>query len=342
MKHALEKLTLLAGLVLLAGCNQPEAPAQTSAASLPTATVTAITAEAKAHPVTEEIVGTLRAKRKTTVEAKVSGRIQNLSVQAGDSVQAGALLAQLDVQEIQARLDQALAQREQAQRDLKRMNSLLKQQAVTQQEYDATEARERITKAAVAEAETMLGYAKITAPFAGVVTRKLVENGDLATPGKPLVEIEDPQSLRFEADVPETLLPHLKTGASMMVQLPSLKREVLGTITEISPVADMTSRTIRVKYDLPAATDLRAGLFGRVAIPLTTVKSLRVPANAVLRRGQLEYVFVLQAGKARLRLVKTGAVLGGEVELISGLEPGERIATEEVGKLADGQPVTAR
>lgn len=342
MKHALEKLTLLAGLMLLAGCSKPDAPAQTSAASLPMATVTAITAEAKEHPVTEEIVGTLRAKRKTTVEAKVSGRIQNLTVQAGDMVQAGTLLAQLDVQEIQARLDQALAQREQAQRDLKRMSSLLKQQAVTQQEYDATEARERIATAAVTEAETMLGYAKITAPFAGVITRKLAENGDLAAPGKPLVEIEDPQSLRFEADVPETLLSHIKAGASMPIQLPSLNREVTGTVTEISPVADMTSRTFRVKYDLPAANDLRAGLFGRVAIPLASVKSLHVPANAVLRRGQLEYVFVLEAGKARLRLVKTGAVLGGEVEIISGLEPGERIATTELDKLVDGQPVTAR
>ncbi len=342
MKHALEKLTLLAGLMLLAGCNQPEAPAQASAASLPMVTVTAITAEAKEHPVTEEIVGTLRAKRKTTVEAKVSGRIQNLTVQAGDSVQAGALLAQLDVEEIQARLEQALAQREQAQRDLKRMSSLLKQQAVTQQEYDATEARERVTRAAVAEAETMLSYAKITAPFAGVVTSKLAENGDLAAPGKPLVEIEDPQSLRFEADVPETLLSHIKAGASMPIQLPSLNREVTGIVTEISPVADINSRTIRVKYDLPATNDLRTGLFGRVAIPLASVKSLRVPANAVLRRGQLEYVFVLEADKARLRLVKTGAVLGGEVELVSGLEPGERIATTEVSKLVDGQPVTIR
>ncbi len=342
MKRTFETLTLITGLILLAGCNQPEAPVPTPAASLPTATVTAIAVEAKEHPVTEEIVGTLRAKRKTTVEAKVSGRIQNLTVQAGDSVQAGALLAQLDVQEIQARLDQALAQREQAQRDLKRMSSLLKQQAVTQQEYDATEARERIAKAAVVEAETMLGYAKITAPFAGVVTRKLAENGDLAAPGKPLVEIEDPQSLRFEADVPETLLSHIKAGASMSIQLPSLNREVTGTVTEISPVADINSRTIRVKYDLPAANDLRAGLFGRVAIPVASVKSMRVPTNAVLRRGQLEYVFVLEAGKARLRLVKTGAVLGGEVDIISGLEPGERISTGDVSKLADGQPVTAR
>jgi RND family efflux transporter MFP subunit len=342
MKHALKKMTLLAALMLLAGCNQPEAPANTSAASLQIATVTAITAEAKEHPVTEEIVGTLRAKRKTTVEAKISGRIQNLTVQAGDSVQAGALLVQLDVQEVQARLDQALAQREQAQRDLKRMTSLLKQQAVTQQEYDATEARERVSKAAVTEAETMLSYAKITAPFAGVVTRKLAENGDLAAPGKPLVEIEDPQSLRFEADVPETLLSHIKTGASMPIQLPSLNREVTGIVTEISPVADINSRTIRVKYDLPATNDLRTGLFGRVAIPLASVKSLRVPANAVLRRGQLEYVFVLQEGKARLRLVKTGAELGGEVEIVSGLEPGERIAITEVSKLVDGQPVTIR
>jgi len=117
---------------------------------------------------------------------------------------------------------------------------------------------------------------------------------------------------------------------------------VTGTVTEISPVADINSRTIRVKYDLPATNDLRTGLFGRVAIPLASVKSLRVPANAVLRRGQLEYVFVLQEGKARLRLVKTGAELGGEVEIVSGLEPGERIAITEVSKLVDGQPVTIR
>lgn len=253
---------------------------------------------------------------------------------------AGTVIAELDVQEIQARLDQANAQLEQAQRDMKRMSTLLRQQAVTQQEYDATEARERIAKAAVSEARTMLGYAKITAPFTGVVTRKLTENGDLATPGKPLVEIEDPQSLRFEADVPETLLAQIKTGAAMTIQLPALNQQVTGTVTEVSPVADMASRTIRVKYDLPPSPDLRAGIFGRVSIPLAPARSLRVPSHSVIHHGQLEYVFVIKDGKAHLRLVKTGAISAGEVEIVSGLDNGESIVSQPSDKLTDGQPVT--
>ena len=338
--QSFERVLLAGALFVLVGCKH-ETAEQTVKPVLPTVNVTAAVAEAKSYPVTEEVVGTLRAKRKATVEAKVSGRIQNLTVQVGDSVPAGAVLAQLDVLEIQARLDQAIAQREQAQRDLKRLSSLLKQQAVTQQEYDATEARERVAKAAVTEAETMLSYAKITAPFSGVITRKLAENGDLAAPGKPLLEIEDPHSLRFEADVPEMLLPRIKLGEVMPVTLPALNREISGTITEISPTADMNSRTIRVKYDLPSIAELRAGLFGRVAIPLPAVKSLHVPSAAVLHRGQLEYVFVIQNNAASLRLVKTGAVIGNEVELVSGVDSGERIATGDVSKLQDGQPVSA-
>jgi RND family efflux transporter MFP subunit len=195
----------------------------------------------------------------------------------------------------------------------------------------------KIGTGAVSEAETMMSYAKVTAPFDGVVTRKLADVGDLAMPGKPLLEIEAPTSLRFEADLPEAILDRVKLGEKMPVRLAKV---IEGTVSEISPVADPVSRTFNVKLDLPPTEGLRTGQFGRVSVPVAEVKLLLVPQSAVLKRGQMELVFVAQNRKAALRLVKTGKVLEDRVEVLSGLEEGEQIIVSESAKLTDGQPVT--
>jgi RND family efflux transporter MFP subunit len=111
-------------------------------------------------------------------------------------------------------------------------------------------------------------------------------------------------------------------------------------VSEISPVADPVSRTFNVKLDLPPTEGLRTGQFGRVSVPVAEVKLLLVPQSAVLKRGQMELVFVAKEGKAALRLVKTGKVLEDRVEVLSGLEEGEQIIVSETTKLTDGQPVT--
>ena len=121
-------------------------------------------------------------------------------------MQAGDLIAQLDSREIQARLDQALAMREQATRDLERARELFAQKITTQAEFDAVQARERVAAGAVTEIETVLGYTKIVAPFDGVVTRKLADVGDLAAPGQTDRRDGRSGALRFEADVPEALI----------------------------------------------------------------------------------------------------------------------------------------
>ena len=144
--------------------------------------------------------------------------------------------------------------------------------------------RERVAKAAVIEAETTLGYAKITAPFDGVITRKLADVGDLATPGKPLLEMEDTKSLRLEADVPEAIIEHLELGAKFNVRIASQPNELEGVVSEIAPAGDPNSRTFVVKLDLPPSAGLRAGQFGRVAIPVSETAALRVPASAVIER----------------------------------------------------------
>lgn len=143
----------------------------------------------------EEVVGTVRPKLRSDIEAKVSGRIEQMRAVPGQLVKRGELLVQLDAREIQAKLDQATASRDQAESDLVRYTKLIAQHAITQQEFEASQSRARIARASVTEAETMLGYTKITAPFNGVITSKLSDVGDLAAPGRPLLKMEDPHQL---------------------------------------------------------------------------------------------------------------------------------------------------
>lgn len=310
-------------------------------AQLPTARVKIHQVGEGKHQASEEVVGTVRARLRSVIEAKVSGRIEQLPVAAGQRVKTGDLLVQLDAREVQARLDQAVALREQADGDLKRFTSLLKQEAVTRAEFDAVQARHRVAQAAVTEAETMLAYTRVVAPFDGVITRKWTDVGDVAAPGKPLVEMDDPTRLRIEANVPESLIEKLQPGARFPVRIAASGQPLEGVVAEIAPSADPNSRTFLVKLDLPAEASLRAGQFGRVLVPVLEVSALRVPTSAVLSRGQLELVFVVTEGKARLRLVKTGKQLGREVELVSGVSAGETVVVEGATGLADGQPVQA-
>jgi RND family efflux transporter MFP subunit len=330
---------LLAAL-LTASCHKSAHPAAPESAAAPLA-VELAPATLESHQAMEDVVGTVRSKQRAVIEAKVSGRLLQYLAAPGQIVKAGDLLAELDVQEIRARREQAVAMLDQARRDLARQEQLIASKATSQQEFDAAAARVKVTTAGLNEAETMLGYAKVTAPFDGVITRKLADQGDLAMPGKPLMEIESPANLRFETDLPESLLDRVKSGAKLPVTIPSLPKPLTATVSEISPVADAVSRTFMVKLDLPANPGLRPGQFGRVAVPVAETKLLLVPRRAVLRRGQIEAVFVVRDNRATLRLVKTGKQFDDQSEILSGLEPGDAVVTGDATRLTDGQSVTA-
>ncbi len=338
MKQSTEALIAVACVAfVLSGCGHKE---NTAAPTLPTAPVRTQTIESKTRVATEEVVGTVRAKLRSVIEAKVSGKIEQMLVVPGQQVKSGEALAVIDAREVRARYDQAVALRQQADADLKRLTQLFEQKILSQAEFDNAQAKARVAIAAVTEAETMLGYTKVTAPFAGVITRKHADVGDLATPGKPLLEMEDSTALRLEADVPEAVVGKLKLNDRLPVRIPALEKELEGVVSEIAPAADPNSRTFLVKLDLPATTGLRAGQFGRVAMPVGETAALRVPASAVTQRGQMELVFIISDGKAQLRLVKTGKRMGNEVELVSGVSAGEKVVIENTAGLADGQPVS--
>lgn len=328
---------MLAAL-LAAGCHKkPDAPKP--ATDLPIVAVRVRAVENKSHLATEDVVGTVQAKLRAVIEAKLSGRIERMLVAPGQSVQAGEWLIQLDAREIQARLDQALATREQSARDTERLRRLLAENAVSRQEFETVESRHRVAVAAVTEAETTLGHAKIVAPFKGVITRKLADVGDLASPGRALLEMDDPTALRLEAGVPEALIKRVQLGAKLNVRAAVEDAPMPAAVSEIAPAADSGSRTFTIKLDLPANSELRAGQFARVTIPLAESKTLLAPASAVVQRGQMELVFVVVNKRAQLRLVKTGKRVGEDIEIVSGVSTGETVVIQGAEQLRDGQPV---
>ncbi|RMD81258.1 MAG: efflux RND transporter periplasmic adaptor subunit [Candidatus Dadabacteria bacterium] len=328
-----------AGLTLAAcggGHHEPR-----RAAALPAARVRVAPVDVRTRTATEHVPGTVRAKRRATIEAKVSGRILELPVAPGDHVHEGDLLVRLDAHEIQAQLEQARARLAQAERDRKRFAALLARQAVTQRQYDEVLAAYEVARAAVSQAETMAGYTTIKAPFDAVVVRKLAEVGDLASPGKPLLVIEDPHGYEVAANLSESLITRVRLGQHITVTAPGLEREIDAVVSEIAPAADPATRTFLVKFDLPDPSGLRSGQFVRVLVPVGQVTAPHVPKTAVVRRGQLEMVFVASGSRAHMRLVKTGKPSGDEIEILSGLAGDEQVVVEGAATLTDGQPILA-
>jgi len=332
-------MALLLTLPWLAGCHREAPGPNAPRAAHPAVVVRVAPVTAGGELVQEEVVGTVRSRRRALVEAKVAGRIEAIRAVPGQRVASGDELAVLDAREWAARRDQAQAAREQADRDLERVARLVRDGAATPSERDAAGSRQRIAAAAEAEAETILGHARVTAPFDGVVSRKLAEVGDLAVPGRPILEVEDPSSLRFEADVPEALVDRLALGVRLPVRVASQVASIEGVVSELAPAADPATRTFAARLDLPAATGLRAGQFGRLAVPTGPASGAHAPASAVFRKGQMELVYVVQDGRARLRLVRTGRSAGGQIELVSGAAVGEKVVIEGADQLHDGQEV---
>jgi len=335
------RLTLpVAVLALLAGCGRRESP-ESVAASLPPARVRVATVRVEAVPVLTEVTGTVRPVQRAMIAAKVMGAIAELPVVLGQRVKAGDLLVKISAGEISARVLQAQAQLNQARRDLDRERDLLGKGASTPDMVKSLEDRDAMTEAMVREAEVMLGYATVRAPFDGVVARKLANVGDLAAPGQPLLEIEGTDDFQVEAGIPDSLATRLAAGTPLAVEVPAAGIHFTGTLVELSSAADAFTRTVTAKISVPAGTAVGSGQYARVQAPGAPVRALLAPAAAVSDLGEMERVFVVgdAAGRrsAVLRLVKTGAARGDRVEILSGLADGDRIVINPPAGLVEGQ-----
>ena len=188
-------------------------------------------------------------------------------------------------------------------------------------------------------AEIQRGYAQLRAPFAGVVTAKSVEPGNLATPGAPLLTIEREGAYRLEVPVEESRLALIRSGSKVTVTFDALGRTFEAKIGEVVPSVDAASRAYLVKIDLPAIPQLRSGLFGRARFVVGTRPVLAVSVSAVMERGQVQSVYVVENGVARLRLVTIGRKITDRAEVLSGLNGGEQVISPIPVGLADGAKV---
>ena len=340
MSHTLHILPLsLFCLTLFAASPFPAlAETKNKEAAAPVAVTVAKVSEQEV-PVLIEVAGTLQAAERASIAAKVTGVITRMPVVLGSSVKAGDLLVALSAEEIAARLGQAEAQLAQAKRNLERDQNLLAKSAATPEAVKSMTDQYNIAQAGYREAKTMMGYATITAPFDGVVTRKNVNSGDLATPGTVLLQIENNRTLQVTTAVPESLVLHIRTGDVLTVKVEAAGVVIQGTVSEIAPTVDPNSRTAPVVLDLPANPNLRSGQFARIVLPGKSSKALMVPSSALVPSGQMDRVFVVEGERARLRLVRTGLSLNGMTEILTGLSAGETVVTTNNRLLVDGQPL---
>lgn len=294
-------------------------------------------ASESAIPALIELAGTVQAVDRAAIAAKVTGVITKVPVALGSQVKAGDLLISISAEEIAAKLSQAETQLAQAKRNLEREQNLLAKNAATADTVKSMADAYAIAQAGYREAKTMLGYATITAPFDGVITRKLVSSGDLAVPGTVLLQIENPRKLKVTAAVPESLILSLHTGDTLTINIPAASASVQGLVSEIAPAADPGSRTAPITIELPSDPKLRSGQFARVFLPGKEGKTLLVPSSAIVPQGQLDRVFVVDNDRAHLRLVRTGRQLDGTTEILSGLDQGETVVTTNNQLLVNGQ-----
>jgi RND family efflux transporter MFP subunit len=332
----------IATLVLLLGCDKEGLSDGKKVRQLTTTPVTVGKAVKRTAGNQVEVVGTVQAVEQAVISAKITGNVIALPVDLGSRVKHGELLAELSAGEISAQVQQAKAQLEQAKRNLAREENLLKKNAATPETVKSFEDSLRIAEAAYRTTLTMLDFTKIAAPFTGIITRKLTNIGDLATPGKPLLQIEEENKLQVLTDIPEAMILKITKGDMLKVFIPSINLGIEGTVAEISPTADPYSRTSPIKLRIPNNPQLRSGQFARITLAMAQAETLTVPPAAVVLFGQMERVFVVDNGKARLRLVRTGAHSTEYLEILSGLSEGEGVVITGNANLQDGQPVTVQ
>ena len=327
---------LLFATLALAGCGRHDSAA-TRAESSPLSVRTVI-ATLEQLPILLEVPATVRPAERAILASKLTGTVASFPLGLGQAVAAGDVLLTLNAPEAEARLRQAQAQLAEATRTAERERTLVAKGVNAPDAQRDAEDRLRYAQAAAAETEALLAYATVRAPFAGVMTEKHVLPGDLATPGLPLLVLESTSHLRAEGTIPEKTAAGLHPGDTLAVLLDDGAASVSGRLEEISAAADAVSHSVLVKVALPDGA-ARSGQFARLQVGNTLAGTLLVPAGAVTRFGQMERIFVVEQGRAVLRLVKTGRSLNGRSEILSGLNAGERVVLTPPPALRDGQPV---
>lgn len=298
--------------------------------------------------------GTVEAIRQTMIAAQVPGTIVELNAAAGDQVKSGQLLVRLDAREASqgavaadAQLAASQAQLNLARQEYERQQQLYAKNYISEAALEQAQAKFKSAQAQVNSQVAQAGIAKtqksfnvVQAPYGGVISELLAEVGDIALPGKALMTLYDPTELRVNASIPQSLAAAIDGNAniSIQIEIPGLASPAIiqPVRTQLLPSADPSTHTRTLRLTLPA--DLQGaspGMFARVSLQVNVAMEqdgagrILVPASAVVRRAEMTGLYVLNAaGKPLLRQIRLGGPDGDQVEVLSGVSSGERIALD--------------
>lgn len=291
------------------------------------------------QPRYETAVGVIKPVRESNLASKILARVLEVNVSAGKEVQEGDVLVRLNseeqvsrVRQAESELDSALARLQLASIEANRASQLIATRSISQAEYDTAQSSLKTAQAladrasrAVEETKVYLDYGIIKAPYSGIVVDKAINPGDTVIPGQTLLTIYEPGNMQLVANVRESLALNLRVGQSIKAKLESLDHECTAVVSEVVPKADASSHSFEVKATGPCPPGLYAGMFGRLYIPLEDERVLLIPSGFIKRVGQLTLVNVVKEDRVFRRSIQIGRVFGDDVEVLSGLVPGERI-----------------
>lgn len=350
--------TLISG-VLLASCGGSHKEKASDRDQLPVAKVKVQKAGLVSDAQQFQFTGRVEADDFAQLSTRVMGQITYLNVEEGDPVSAGQVLVQIKSADIQATVSRVEAGIREAEAALKnveinynRIKNLFEKQSATRKEFDDMTAQLEMSRARVdaarqarVEAQEMLSYAAVTAPFSGSVVKKYASKGSLANPGQPILEIEGAGNFKVVAKVPETEIGFFQAGDEVQLNIEALGEKPLkGKVSQINRSAGQTQGqfevNIQILADASQIETIKSGMFAQVTLSKGKSEGLSVAENILVQRGQLTGLFTVnQQEQAMLRWVRTGRNVGGQVEILSGLAPGETYITQYEGKLVDGQKV---
>lgn len=287
--------------------------------------------------------GTVEAVNRATVSAQTSGRVADVLFDVDDFVEADAVIARFTNTEQKSALDQAVANLaasraayNQADAEFQRIKEVFARKLVSKSQMDATQSQQQATKAkleasesAVRAAQEQYEYTVVRAPYAGIVTERYVEPGEVVNPGQPLMSGISLDKLRIRVDVPQSVIKQIRKHKKAEILIED-QRVAAESIT-IFPYADPASKTFRVRVELPEIeTGLFPGEFVKTAFVIGESENLFVPDSALVKRSELTGLYVVKDDQVILRQVRTGRIHGDEVEILSGLIAGETIALDPV------------
>jgi RND family efflux transporter MFP subunit len=337
-------LCLVGGAVVLAGCGRAQPPAVAARPALPTAV-----ARVERVPVERRLDGVIEAVNQGTVAAQTAGRVEAILYDVNDFVPAGAVIVRLRSTEqhaglaaAQAALSEATAREAEARTRYQRLADMYQRKVVPKATLDeatanrdAAVARLNAARAGLANAREGVAYTEIRAPYAGVVTKRLVQVGETVSPGTPLMSGLSLQFLRVTVDVPQSIVAQVRRIRQAAVYIG--ERRIEATRVTIFPEASAPSSTFRARLELPEnATDLYPGMFVKVGFVTGEAERLLVPAQAVVERSEVTAVYVVGGtGGISMRQVRLGDRFGDSIEVLSGIAAGDRVALDPLAAAKD-------